>query len=124
MILKVLIINGKLIWSSATINDFIPRINSKVPTSRNVPYAQVTPLELFSRPYLNCFKDIQFYFQINLIYRFQQPDLIYIKHHKSDKPDNPNLPHPFQKLPMHLDGISDLPVHYAYIQVFVTWQPM
>ena len=52
MILKTRIINGKLLWSSATTSNFIPRINSRVPTSRNVPYAQVTPLELFSRPYL------------------------------------------------------------------------
>jgi len=50
MILKVLIINGKLLWSSATTSNFIPRINLRVP---NVPYAQVTPLELFSRPYLD-----------------------------------------------------------------------
>jgi len=49
MILNTLIINGKLLWSSVSISDFIPRINSGVPTSRNVPYAQVTPLELFSR---------------------------------------------------------------------------
>jgi hypothetical protein len=52
MTLKILLINGKLLWSSVTISDFIPRINSRVPTSRNVPYAQVTPLELFSRPWI------------------------------------------------------------------------